>query len=196
MSHGSIDDILARINRLEQSSASRADENPSAPSEPENTEQAEAEPEVSENTEDPAGFQTIQPGFDDEQGQTEEDAAASEILSSDTFRDDDESPADEDVVDEIEEPEPEPEPLSERDMQAPVMKIGKQGFEEVNVARPLPSDERLCAYAARIFGTSCRGARADSRSPIRRVKQATPLRPHRQATASSTLAPATPATTG
>ena len=167
MSHGSIDDILARIARLEQGSGSKPTPESSAP-------EPAHEPGAAT---DPAGFQTIEP--DDSVIEPVEDEA--EILSSDTFRDDGEieaeddagfhadpvgfqtiepepedfvEPEPEDVIED--EPEsngvfgtitpdfdPEPEPESskpshpETNLHAPVFKIGKQGFEEMNLARPM-----------------------------------------------------------
>lgn len=141
MSHGSIDDILARINKLEQSTTSRADKSAPAHSEsahddPESNEHEQDDPPV-----DPVGFQTIQPDcepdaepdIEDEAEIVINDEIESEILSEETFHEDQDE---EDVVEDAVEPEP----TNEKDMQAPVFKIGKQGFEEVSVTMPLPKE--------------------------------------------------------
>jgi len=196
VSHGSIDDILARIARLEQGKPGSTAPDAPAPD-------SEAEQEASA---EPAGFQTIEPdgamdaAVDDE----------SEILSSDTFRDEERDEADgvfEQELEDADESEPlfesgidadtdtetesapdavfgsimpdfdsetdsqsepqsesVPEPegpgstssepnRTEREMHAPVFKIGKQGFEEMNLARPITRKgtvERAEAFGAPI----------------------------------------------
>ncbi len=145
MSHGSIDDILARIARLEQGSGGRP-----APKKPDPESAQPTEP-----TEEPAGFQTIEPdGEADGAGEDEGD-----ILTSDTFRHDAETGAVAESGTEMESggvfgtitPDSEPESedtgpgagqgsdhrRKESDERAPVFKIGKQGFEEMNLARPM-----------------------------------------------------------
>lgn len=144
MSHGSIDDILARIARLEQGSGEKPAPRSSEP-EPEPKGDQEA-------ARDPAGFQTIEP--DEAVNDSAEDDA--EILSSDTFRDDADLDHDEDAEFEssaeqdrdavfgtitpdadLDEPEPSAPKHPESGLHAPVFKIGKQGFEEMNLARPM-----------------------------------------------------------
>ena len=166
MSHGSIDDILARIARLEQGSGGHSAPKPAPPS---------AQEVKHEEAEEPAGFHTIEPdGEIDEAGDDED-----EILTSDTFRDDpdaefgadaepaaDSEPISNSVFGTItpdfgSEPEPEPEAYEsepaakpqkgsnrgEADERAPVFKIGKQGFEEMNLARPMARSGSLSGGA-------------------------------------------------
>jgi type IV pilus assembly protein PilB len=177
VSHGSIDDILARIARLEQGTGGKPAPESSA-SEPAHDDDSSAEP---------AGFQTIEP--DESVSDPVDDEG--DILSAETFRDDVEldeqaetdadpagfvsiepEPASDSAPEPVSEPEAEfgddsepadepehggvfgtitpdvdPEPESEPEepraghpesgLHAPVFKIGKQGFEEMNLARPM-----------------------------------------------------------
>lgn len=161
MSHGSIDDILARINRLEQSTSSKPDESDAPPADPGRAEPADHRPANSEPAQDPVGFQTIEPDDTYEQEPAEspvdevetESDETEDILSSETFRDEegesfetdaafteDDEPISGFEIQSDPEPAHAPQAEDEGDLHAPVFKIGKQGFEEVNVARPLTSD--------------------------------------------------------
>ncbi len=150
MSNGSIDDILARISRLEQGSSGKGGgEQPS--SQPEHTPEDQPQDESPEQQQDQAGFQTIQPesAVDEDAGSFDHASAVDQvdepILTPETFREE----AEDVREDESGESSPEDESAdpaesheqdySESDMQAPVFKIGKQGFEEMNLARPISS---------------------------------------------------------
>jgi type IV pilus assembly protein PilB len=172
VSHGSIDDILARINRLEQSTSSRTDENKTPQADTDGVEPVNNGHDHGEAVEDHAGFQTIQPASEIDTDSVDDDEVVSEILSSDTFRDDIGTDlGDESAAETQPEPSPDSDLNTEQDMQAPVFKIGKEGFEEVNVARPLTNqdgDEQPSFEAGDTEATTLThsGAVEDSSSPV------------------------------